>query len=359
MSRPMVGHRSAEFSQVLQRVESKLKDLFETDGEVFVVAGSGTAAMESAVANLLDPNEKALVITGGKFGERWVELVESFGAEAEVLAHPYGTSLDPEEVAKRLDADSDLQVVFATHNESSTAVMNDIQALAEVTRTRDRLLAVDAVSSLGGAPLPMDLWGVDVVVSGSQKCLMLPPGLGFVAVNSRAWQRTEESKNARYYFDWRRHKKAADAGQNPYTPAVSLIFGLDEALTMLSEEGKEERHKRHRLMRNMIRAGLEVLGFPLYVDEPCASPTLTAARGGDVDPEVLRKIVAEKTGVVLSGGQGELQGEIFRVGHMGAATPLDMVATLGAIERALAAMGRPVRFGHGVGRALEVWHEWR
>ncbi|HLS89894.1 MAG TPA: alanine--glyoxylate aminotransferase family protein [Limnochordia bacterium] len=358
-ARPMLWHRSPEFVELFRRVEAGLKRLFETESDVLMIAGSGTAAMESAVANLLSPGEEAIVLNGGKFGERWLELVQAFGARPREVKYAYGQGADPEALDAALSQHPSAKVVFATHNESSTAVLNDIEALAKVARAHGALIVVDAVSSLGGTPLPMDAWGIDVVVTGSQKCLMLPPGLSFVGVGPRAWEKAAESKGHRYYFDWKQYRRAAKNAESPYTSAVSLMFALDESLAMLEEEGAEARFDRHRLMRDMVRAGLKELGFTLFVEERWASPTLTAAYGGGVDPDELRKVVRKKTGVTFAGGQGELKGRIFRIGHMGAATPLDMVTTLAAIEIGLAELGADVTFGKGVGRALEVWKSWR
>ena len=357
-SRPMLYHRGAEFVAIFERSVARLKKLFETEGDVFILAGSGTLAMESAVANLVAPGDEAIVASGGKFGERWVELVQSFGGRPVVVSYPYGRGVEPQQIAEAMERHPAAKVVFATQNESSTTVLNDIESIARVVRDRGGILAVDAVSSLGGAPLEMDAWGVDVVVSGSQKCLMLPPGLSFVAVNQRAWERSLAVNASRYYADWRRYREAQAKGQTPYTPAVSLIVALDEALAMLEEEGKEARLARHRLMMTMVREGLKALGFDLYVEDRWASPTVTAATGGGVDPSQLVKAVKARTGVVLSGGQGELKGKIFRVGHMGAVTPLDMATTLSAIELGMAALGKAPRLGAGVARALEVWSAW-
>ena len=217
--------------------------------------------MESVVSNLTSPGEEVIVLNGGKFGERWLELVQAFGAKPHEVKYPFGQGVEPGALDEALSKHPAAKVVFATQNESSTAVLNDIEALAKVARAHDALIAVDAVSSLGGTPLPMDAWGVDVVVSGSQKCLMLPPGLAFVGVSQRAWEKAAESRGHRYYFDWKQYQKAAKTAESPYTSAVSLMFALDESLSMLEEEGAEARFERHRLMRAMIRAGLEALGF--------------------------------------------------------------------------------------------------
>lgn len=360
IAQPMIGHRSSDFVKIFKEVQEGLKRLFVTSSDVLVMAGSGTLGMESAVSNLLAPGEPCVVAVGGKFGERWVEIAEAFGARPIVVEYPYGEGLEPSVFEQALKDHPEARTAFVTQNESSTAVMNDIRGLAAKARAAGVVLVVDAVSSLGGTPLPMDEWGVDVVVTGSQKCLMLPPGLAFVAVGERAWEKAKARANAKgaYYADWFRYQKSLRGGETPYTPAVSLVRGLQESLCMLEEEGAERRFKRHQLMKEMVRAGLAALGFRLYVSDRWASPTLTAASGGNVDIEAMRKAVKERTGVVLSGGQGELKGEIFRIGHMGAATPLDMVATLAAVELGMEAVGARGVLGRGTTAAMEVWRSW-
>lgn len=359
IAQPMIGHRSSEFVKIFKEAQEGLKRLFVTSSDVLVMTGSGTLGMESAVANLLSEGEPCIVAVGGKFGERWFEIAKAFGARPVVVEYPYGEGLEPAAFGKALERHPEARVAFVTQNESSTAVLNDIRELAAQARKAGVLLVVDAISSLGGAPLPMDEWGVDVVVTGSQKCLMLPPGLAFVAVGERAWSKARESKGRAYYADWFRYQKALKGGETPYTPAVSIVRGLRESLLMLEEEGAERRHRRHELMKEMVRAALRALGFRLYVSDRWASPTLTAAAGGGVDIEAMRKAVRERTGVVLSGGQGELKGEIFRIGHMGAATPLDMVATIAAVEMGMEAVGAAGRtLGAGTAAAMEVWRSW-
>lgn len=358
-SKPMINHRSDAFRKIMARVQSGLRGVFQTESDIAILTGSGTAAMEAAVANLVSPGTRVLVIVGGKFGERWLELVQAYRGEAIVLEYPYGEGVLPERVAEALQANPGIEVVFATQNESSTAVLNDIQSIAEATRPSGALLAVDAVSGLGGAPLPMDAWGVDVVVSGSQKCLMMPPGLAFVAASKRAWQRMEASTSPRYYFNLTAYRKTGAKGETPYTPNVALFFALDEALAMIASEGLEAGFARHRLMRDMVRAGASALGLPLYVSERWASPTLTAISGVEgLDVEAFRKRVATECNVILSGGQGEMKGQIFRIGHMGYATPLEMLTTLAAVEVGLHRSGHKVELGAGVRAAQEVWTTW-
>lgn len=359
-SKGMINHRSPEFRRIALGVQEGLRYLFQTEHDVVILTGSGTAAMEAAVANLVSPGTKALVLVGGKFGERWLELVQAYRGEAIALEYPYGEGVEPERVAAALAEHPGIEVVFATQNESSTAVLNDIEGIARSVRnSSDALLVVDAISGLGGAPLPMDAWGVDVVVAGSQKCLMMPPGLSFLAASERAWDRMESSASPRYYFDLPAYRKAGAKGETPYTPNVSLFFALEEALNQLTAEGLDKGFARHRLMRDMIRAGIRALGLPLYVDEQWASPTLTAIAGeGAFDVEEFRKVVSAEFGVILSGGQGELKGKIFRIGHMGYATPLDMLTTLAAVELGLRRVGYDAPLGAGVRAAQEVLLQW-
>lgn len=358
-AKPMINHRGSEFREIMARVQSGLKGVFQTSSDVAIITGSGTAAMEAAVANLVSPGTRALVLVGGKFGERWLELVQAYRGNVTVLEYPYGQGVEPDQVADVLKREGDIEVVFATQNESSTAVLNDIQGIAAATRDAGALLVVDAVSSLGGTPLPMDAWGVDVVVTGSQKCLMLPPGLSFVAASPRAWDRMANSQSPRYYFDLPAYRRTALKGETPYTPNVSLFFALDEALAGIQKEGLENSFARHRLMRDMVRAGISALGLPLFVEDRWASPTLTAVAGVEgLDIEDFRKRVAQECNVVLSGGQGDLKGKIFRIGHMGYATPLDMLATLAAVEVGLRRSGLDIELGAGVRAAQEVWTKW-
>ena len=362
-TRPVVNHRGAAFRELYKQVTAELKNVFQTEGEVMLITGSGTAAMEAAVVNLVSPGEKVLVLVGGKFGERWGEIARAYGAEVIEWHYDWRQGAEPEELARRLAADPDIVAVFATHNESSTGVMNDIEGLSRARdlggRRHRALLVVDSVSALGGAPLPMDAWGVDAVVTGSQKCLMVPPGLSFVALGQRALERLEQVTTGRYYLDLRAYRKAAAAGESPYTPAVTLVFALQEALAMLAEEGLENSFARHRLMRDMVRAGIKALGLPLWTDERWASPTVTAVEGAPgLEVEPFRKLVRDRFGVELAGGQGQLKGRIFRIGHMGYAGPLDMIAALAAIEQGLAASGFPVKLGAGVAAAQEVWARW-
>ncbi len=362
-SRPIFNHRGPVFHRLHGQVTAGLKRVFQTDGHVALLTGSGTAAMEAAVANMVSPGDKVLVLVGGVFGGRWAKIARAFGARVIEYGYPWNEGADPGRVAEYLAQHPDIAAVFATHNESSTGVTNDIEALAkarEAAGGHQALLVVDSVSGLGGAPLQMDEWGVDVVVTGSQKCLMVPPGLAFVAWGARADQRVEQTGNHRFYFDLRAYKASAERGETPYTPAVSLVAALAEALEMLEEEGLEAAFARHRLMRDMVRAAMKALELPLFADDRWASPTVTSVKAPEgMDADRFRAVVRDSFGVELAGGQGELKGRLFRIGHMGWAGPLDMVAAVAAVEQGLKAVGAPVRMGAGVAAAQEVWAAWR
>jgi len=371
MSRPMINHRGAEFRNLWREALAGLQEVFQTDNECIILAGSGTAAMEAAVANLVEPGTPVLVVVGGKFGQRWADLTKAYKAATFELQVPWGEGVSTEALREAIAAHRP-EVVFLTHNESSTGVRNDIASLCAVCREAGCLTVVDAVSSLGGAEFYTDRWGVDITVTGSQKCLMLPPGLSFLAVSAAAWQRIKKINSPRYYFDLERYRQANKIGEAPFTPAVSLVFGLVESLRLIRSEGLERSWQRHALLQQMTRRGLEALHLELLVEEKWASPTVTAVKSPPgIDVEKWRKEVASRTGVVLSGGQDHLKGRIFRVGHMGYIVPLEILATLKAIETTLRAFGYEAA-GPGSGSAAsasasasaavrtaeEVWLNW-
>lgn len=362
-SKPIFNHRGATFHSLYADVVERLKRVFGTEGDICLLTGSGTAAMEAAVVNCVSPGDRVLVLVGGVFGNRWAQIARAFGAEVVEWHYDWNEGAEPEQLAAKLQADPDIKVVFATHNESSTGVLNDIEGLSRARGDgRDKhevLLIVDSVSGVGGAPLPMDEWGVDVVVTGSQKCLMVPPGLAFVALGERAAARVEETTNNRYYFDLRTYLRAGEGNETPFTPAVSLVAALQEALTMLERDGLDAAFDRHMLMRNMTRAAMRTLGLQLYTTERWASPTVTAVLAPEgVDVTAFRKLVREQFYVELAGGQGELKDRLFRIGHMGFAGPLDVMAAVAAIEQGLGAVGQEVDFGRGSDAAQEVWASW-
>ncbi len=357
MSRPMISHRGGEFASLNKALLEKLKPVFGTKNDVLILTGSGTAGLEAAVANLVSPGDEVLVVVTGVFGERFVKISGVYGAKVERLDVEWGKAADPREVQARLAQNPRIKAVFATHNETSTGVANDIAGIGRIVAETPAVFVVDTVSALGGMAFQADAWQVDVAVTGSQKCLMLPPGLALVSVSPKAWKVIETAGSPRFYLDLRAYRDSAARGQTPYTPNISLYFGLEESLRMLEEEGLGNSFKRHDLMKQMVRAGIRALGFELLAQDAWASATVTAIKGAaGLEPDTLRKVVRTRCGVVISGGQKSLEGKIFRIGHMGYATPMDMLTTLAAVELGLAEVGGSNRhLGAAVRAAQELW----
>ena len=332
-------HRTDGFRDVYKRVSEDLRWLHQTEGEVLVLAASGTGAMEAAVVNLMAPGRKALAITGGKFGERWKSLLAAYGVPHEVLEVEWGRSVDPGEFARRLDRDAGLMTVFATHSETSTGALHDVETLARITRERGRRLVLDAVTSLGVHPLPQDAWGVDAVVCGSQKGLMVPPGIATVSLAPWAAEAIEPGL-PRFYFDLRKARKSMPLGETAFTPPVSLVLALEESLAMIREEGLAEVHARHRRLAHAARAGAAALGFTLFPASPSHAVTALTPPAGLEAPALVKRL-RERHGMVVAGGQDQLKGRILRIGHMGQYDLADLHALFGALEECVGALGRP------------------
>jgi aspartate aminotransferase-like enzyme len=357
MATPMLYHRAPAFDELYERVLARLPAVFRTANPVLAFTASGTGAMESAVANLVRPGTKALALAAGKFGERWIGLCEAYGAELVRHEPGWGTRIEPSDVDRALGQNPGVEVVFGTLSETSTGIVHDIQAIAEVVRAHGALFAVDAVSGLGAARLHQDDWGVDVVVAGSQKALMTPPGLAFASVSERALERAGAQPAGRYYFDWARSAKSQAKGASPFTPAVSLFLGLDVALGMIEREGLENVWARHELLGRATRAGVHALGLELYGDPDERSTVVTAIElPGDVDgakvPGTLRRL-----GITANGGQDALAGRILRIAHCGYFGAFDILTSLSGLEIALHELGHDVDHGAGVGAAQRVFAE--
>ena len=339
MGRPMVDHRGPEFSAVLKEITSGAREVFGTAGaDILCHSSSGTGAMESAVANLLSPGDEVVVATAGVFGDRFGDIAKAFGAHVIRLEVEWGQPIQPADLAALLDAHPNASVVFLTHNETSTGMTNPLADLARVVRAAGRLLVVDAISSASSMRVAMDDWGLDVVLSGSQKGWMAPPGVSFVAVGERAWERQERSRSPRYYFDWTTARTWAEKGFTPSTPAVSVFFAVQEGLAMLREEGMENVFTRHRRLADATAAGLQAAGLRLLAAEGYRSATVTAAVVPDgVDVEKLRSLLRNKYGVVIAGGRGaaKISERIIRVGHLGAVSAADIAVVLWAVEQGL------------------------
>ncbi|WP_289136139.1 alanine--glyoxylate aminotransferase family protein [uncultured Brevibacillus sp.] len=356
MNQPMIGHRSGKFSALFARTAERLKPYFGTTQDVYILTGSGTSALEMGVVNTLQPGDEAAILVSGAFGERFAKICERYGIVAHRLEVPWGEAITPELLEAFLKEKPQVKAVFATYCETSTGVQNPIAELAQVIRKQsDALFIVDAVSCLGAVACEMDAWGVDIVVTGSQKAFMLPTGLAFLAASERAWKVIEQNKSLAFYLDLKAYRKSLADQTTPYTPAVSLIFGLAEVLDMLDEEGLPAVIKRHALMRDMTRAAMRALNVPLMAEDAYGATTVTSCDPqGAFDAEALRKVLTKQYNITIAGGQQHLKGKIFRIGHMGYCEPLDVLQVISAIEMSLHQIGAPVELGAGVKAAQEV-----
>ncbi|OGX43970.1 MAG: class V aminotransferase [Omnitrophica WOR_2 bacterium RIFCSPLOWO2_12_FULL_51_8] len=355
MARPIIHHRTPQFQAVIKEVSEGLKFVFQTKNDVYILASSGTGAMEAAVANLLSPGETALTIQGGKFGERWTELCAAYGINTEVIEVEWGKAVDPREVEKKLKSNPEIKAVFATLCETSTGVDTDIEALGKAVKETEAALVVDAISGLGAIDLKTDEWAVDAAVSGSQKGLMLPPGLGFITVSAKALKLVETSKNSRYYLDLRKARKALQSVDTPFTPAITLIIALSEALKMMRQDGLENIFLRHKKMAQATRSAIKALGLELFASA-APSDVVTAVKvPAGIDGEKLVKTMRDTYGVTIAGGQAELKGKVFRVAHMGFIEEFDIIAGISCLEKVLAQMGYQFTLGAGVKAAEEIF----
>jgi len=320
---------------------------------VLMLAASGSGAMEAAVVNLMEPGKRALCVNGGKFGERWGNICKAYGIAYDVIDVPWGHAVPVAEVERRLDADSAITTVFTTHSETSTATLHDAQALAKATRARGRRIVLDAITSLGVHPLPQDEWGVDVVVTGSQKGLMSPPGIATVSLAPWALDAIEGERAPRFYWDLRKARKSLPLGESAFTPAVSLIFAVGEALTMMREESLQNVHARHARLGAAVRAGAEAIGWTLFSKSPANSVTALEPPAG-VDASAVVKRLRETHGITVAGGQDHTKGKMLRIGHMGAYDLSDIYVVLGALEECTGALGRGSATG-AIEAARRAW----
>lgn len=359
-ARPMVNHRGPEFAQLIADCTAGLRRVFQTQHDVFILTASGTGGLEAAVVNVLSPGDKVLSVSIGVFGDRWASIATAFGAQVESLSFPYGQAADPDQIRARLAADTgkEIKAVLITQNETSTGVRNDLATIGPIVRAHGALLLVDGISSMLTMDCQMDNWGLDVVVAGSQKAFMIPPGLCFIAAGERATAAMAEAKMPRFYWDLRKAKQYLDQGQTPWTPAVSLVWQLGDALKLLEQEGLPNVLSRHARLAKMTQAGVKALGLTPFADPAHASYAVTSVhnpkgiKGAD-----LRKLMREKYGIVLAGGQGKLKDDIFRIGHLGSVGEKEILGALGALGLALKELGADVEPGAGVTAAaatLEV-----
>jgi len=340
VAQPMINHRGPQFQALMERVTTRLKEFFNTKNDLYVLTGSGTGGMETAVVNHLSPGDKVLAITNGYFGERFAGIAEAFGAQVVRLEFPWGEAAQPQALKAALEKDREIKAVVVVHNETSTGLTNPLRGLAQVVRASDRLLIVDAVSSLGALELPMDEWGVDVLVTGSQKGWMVPPGLAMIAVSPRAWQYHTQARMPRYYWDLSKARRFLEKGQTPWTPAISIFYGLDSALEMMAREGQANIIARHRRVADLVRGRVKSLGLKLFPDEKFASNTVTCIRAPEgVEVKGMLKYLREEEGITLAGGQGMLEGKTFRIGHLGWVDEKDGEVVMKGVEKALARAG--------------------
>ena len=360
-----IHHRTPEFRALYTRVLGQLKEFVGTRNDVIILSASGSGAMEASVSNLTSPGDRVLVLTAGKFGERWSGLAKAFGCAVDVVSKPYGETFDLDEIKTALKLET--RCVFVQANETSTGAQHDIQAIAQLLKDEhsEALLIVDGITGLGTSTLDMDAWGIDVLIGGSQKAVMIPPGLSYLAVSQRAWDRMEATYNPRYYFDLRKERKNAKNGESAYTPAVALIAALGAALDWIAAqadgdlvEGRKKLVDNAETIAAMTRAALEAMGFKLFTNSPGAAATAVCAPEG-VDSGVIVKEMKSRFGAILTNGQGEMKGKIFRVAHLGFFDYMDTIALIGALEqvvvKSLPQLG--VQFGTGLVAAQKVYVE--
>jgi len=356
MSRPIFHHRTPQFQAILKEAAEGLKYVFQTSGDVFILTSSGTGAMEAAVNNLLSAGDIALAVQGGKFGERWTELCKAYGINAEVIDVEWGKAVNPQEIEKRLKANPKIKAVFITLCETSTGVTVDVEAIGKIVKDTSAVLVVDAISGLGAIDLKTDAWNVDVCVSGSQKGLMLPPGLAFISMSAKAWAKAAESKCPKYYFSMQAAKKAADKTDTPFTPAITLVIALNEALKMMRQDGLENIFARHKKMADATRAAMKGLGLELFAPTAASDVVTSVKVPQGIDGEKLVKTMRDTYGVTIAGGQAELKGKIFRFAHMGFIEEFDIIAGISCLEKVLLKMGYKFSLGAGVKAAEEVFN---
>jgi aspartate aminotransferase-like enzyme len=353
-ARPILHHRTPEFREYVEFCTKGLQYIFQTKYRVFNFVSTGTGAMESAVANLINPGDKAIAISGGKFGERWVKILKSYQAEVVEIKVEWSTVVTPEQVEEALKNNPDTKVVYITLTDTSAGGVTPVKAIGEVVKNYDAVLVVDAVSGLLAEEFKMDEWNVDVTVSSSQKGVMLPPGLAFAAVNDRAFELSKKTKSPKFYFDWKAYDKKFP-NDTPYTAGVSLMYQLKKSLEMIKEETVEHIWLRHKVLADATRAAIKALGMKLLNDHP--NNVATAVLSAPLDGQEVVKIMREKYGIIIAGGQEPYKGKIFRLGHLGYVSGKDVITMLGALEMTLRDMGYDLEFGKAVAAALPILRE--
>src|SRR5699024_10983308 len=355
MNTPIFGHRSQEMKDLMQSVKHGLKLSFGTENEVIILTSSGTSGLEATVVNATSPGDYVLVLVTGAFGNRFAQICEAYELNVHRIDVEWGQAVDPEQVKDYLSEHPHVKAVFATYCETSTGVLNRIDKIGEIIQdvSNETLFIVDGDSAVGGAKAEIDAWGVDLFVTGSQKAMMLPPGLSFVAVSERAWEVIEANNRPRFYLDFRKYRQSLADDATPFTPAVSLIIGLQEALMMFQEEGYEEVYNRHLRMKEMTRAAIRALGVSLLASDEDASPTVTSLVLDGVTSEELRSLLKKQFGLSLAGGPGQLKEKVVRIGHMGYCSPADVLQVISLLEIGLIQLGKDIDRGTGVAAAQD------
>lgn len=359
MAKHPIGHRSGDFYKIMEEVTENLKWLHQTQNDVLILTASGTGAMEAGIINFLSAGDRVLVGSNGKFGDRWVKLSRAYGLQVEAITAPWGEALDPEQFRAQLEADTEksIKAVIITHSETSTGVLNDLETINKYVKAHsEALIMVDTVTSLGAYNVPMDTWGLDVVASGSQKGYMIPPGLAFVAVSPKAWEAYKTATLPKFYFDLGKYQKDAVKHSNPFTPPVNLFYALQTALQMMQAEGLENIFARHQRLTEATRAAVRAMGLSLYAPDQAASTAITAVMPDRVDAEQIRTVMKKRYDIILAGGQDDLKGKIFRIGHLGFVSERDILTALGALEATLQELGyEGFAAGAGVAAAGKVF----
>lgn len=356
LSRPIIHHRTPQFQAILKEAHEGLKYVFQTANDVFILTSSGTGGLEAAVINFLSPGDTVISVDAGKFGERWAEICQAYGVNCEVIKVEWGKAVNPKDIEAKLKAGKGkVKAIFTTLCETSTGVATDIKAIGGIVKDSEAILVVDAVSGLGAIDLKSDLWSCDVVVSGSQKGLMLPPGLGFISISPKAWKLAETSKCPKYYFDLKAAKKAYASTDTPWTPAIGLVIALNEAIKMMKAESLEKIFSWHNKMAEAVRAAVKALGLELFAPDAYSDVVTAVKVPAGIDGEKLVKTMRDTFGVTIAGGQSEMKGKIFRFAHMGYIGEFDIITGISCLEKVLLQMGYKFELGSGVAAAEKVF----
>jgi aspartate aminotransferase-like enzyme len=352
MTKPIVHHRGQEFIDLFRQVQQGLQYVFQTQNEILILTCSGTGAMEACVANLHCPGDQVLVVRGGKFAERWDRICQAYGLQVKPIDIPWGEAVDPQRVAKSLEEEPNIKVVYATLCETSTGVVHDLSALARIVGPHSALLVVDAISALGADELLTDVWGLDVVISAAQNGLLCPPGISFVSLNDSAWDRVKSATLPRFYWDFREMRRFSEKNMTPYTPAITTLYGLRAALNIIQREGLEKIIERHARLARITRAAITAMNLKLFSQRPSSSLTAVQVPQG-IDGTELLRLLSDEHGIVVADGQFHLKGKIFRLAHLGDTNELDVIAAIAALEKSLLTLGHEFSLGAGL-RAAKI-----